>query len=32
LRNTVHSGLVSCGDATIDLYFNPCGQSFPPDP
>jgi len=29
LRDTVSSGSVSCGEATIDLYFNPCGQSFP---
>jgi hypothetical protein len=30
LRDTVNSGSVSCGDATVELYFNPCGQSFPP--
>ena len=29
LRDTVNSGSVSCGDATVDLYFNACGQSFP---
>ena len=32
LRNTVNSGSVSCGEATIALYFNPCGQSFSPGP
>jgi hypothetical protein len=31
LRDTVNSGSVSCGYATIELYYNPCGQSFPPD-
>jgi hypothetical protein len=30
LRDAVNSGSVSCGDATIDLYFNACDQSFPP--
>ena len=29
---TVNSGSVSCGEATIALYFNRCGQSFPPSP
>ena len=29
LRDTVNSGSVSCGEATIALYFNPCGQSLP---
>jgi hypothetical protein len=32
LRDTVNSGSVSCGDATINLYYNLCGHSFPPDP
>ncbi len=30
LRNTVNSGLVTCGDATIALYGNPCGDEFFP--
>ena len=32
LRNTVSSGQVSCGEATIALYNNPCGVLFPPSP